>query len=127
MKIAAVTEIKICELQGTALNWAYHEVYYKKLIEQGQAVKSWVLERHSEVDGDYDRTECETTFYQILSTERFGITPKTGSNNDQWEASKGTVTVTGTGPIQAVQRLYIMNHFNLTDPGQTIQVPEQLI
>lgn len=118
--------VKIKELTGRNLSWAFHEVRFAEMKIDGKHIKGWVLDDHKNGLVVRDVTDCTETFVELLTEKKIGVEPIRGSSEGSWIAKKMSISVIGKTPIEAVLRASIMNHYRLNDSDQTVFVPDEV-
>lgn len=120
-------QVKIKELTGRNLSWAFNEVRFAEMKIDGKHVKEWVLNNHKLGFNDRDVTDCAGTFVELITEKKIGVEPIRGSSEGEWVAKKMSVSVIGKTPMEAVLRVAIMHHYGFTSSDHTVFVPKAVV
>lgn len=120
-------QVKINELTGRNLSWALNEVRFAEMKVAGEHVKEWVLRDHKMGFNVRDISDCSETFVELITENKIGVEPVTGSNEDAWIAKKLDISAVGKTPIEAVLRLTLMNYYQFPDSDKTVFVPDIVV
>lgn len=117
-------QIKTRELTGNNLNWVIAEIDIKRMLEAGEHVKQWNIDRHRTGDCIANFTDNGFLLVEVLERERICTCAVTDT---EWEASKFSGTtelerVRGSTLAEAALRCWA-----LLSLGETVEVPDALV